>query len=253
MAQRAARKQFGRTSADYATSKVHAGGMDLHLLVDAAEPSPGATVLDVGTGAGHTALALAPHVRLVLALDITPEMLAEARRLGATNGVVNMRLIEGAVEAVPVLAGACDIVTCRVAAHHFRAPGQAIAEMARALRPGGRLVLIDKLRPGSAGARRVHQPAGAPARSIACTRAHVGAVAAFHGGCRSARRDSGARRYPPRLRRLGAPLANAAGCGPTSPRDAVVGAAGGYPDIRHHGRAAAGVLALAVHCGRFRS
>ncbi len=145
--QGAARRQFGRTSADYATSKVHAGGMDLHLLVDAAEPSPGATVLDIGTGAGHTALALAPHVRLVLALDITPEMLAEARRLGATNGVANMRLIEGTVDAVPVLAGACDIVTCRVAAHHFRAPGQAIAEMARALRPGGRLVLVDNYAP----------------------------------------------------------------------------------------------------------
>ena len=97
--QGSAKRQFGRTSADYATSTVHAGGMDLHLLVDAAEPAPGATALDVGTGAGHTALALAPHVRLVLALDITPEMLAEARRLGATNGVANMRLVEGTVEA----------------------------------------------------------------------------------------------------------------------------------------------------------
>ncbi len=145
--QGSAKRQFGRTSADYATSTVHAGGMDLHLLVDAAEPAPGALALDVGTGAGHTALALAAHVRLVLALDITPEMLAEARRLGAANGVANLRLVEGAVEAVPVRPRSCDIVTCRVAAHHFRAADKAIAEMARVLRPGGRLLLVDNYAP----------------------------------------------------------------------------------------------------------
>ena len=126
---------------------VHATGMDLRLLTDAAAPTPGATALDVGTGAGHTALALAPHVRLVLALDVTPEMLAEARRLGAANGVANLRLVEGTVEALPVLPRSCDIVTCRVAAHHFRAADQAITEMARVLRPGGRLVLVDNYAP----------------------------------------------------------------------------------------------------------
>ena len=89
-----------------------------------------------GRARAHTALALAPHVRLVLALDITPEMLAEARRLGAANGVANLRLVEGTVEALPVLPRSCDIVTCRVAAHHFRAADQAITEMARVLRPG---------------------------------------------------------------------------------------------------------------------
>ena len=145
--QESARRQFGRTSADYVTSAVHAGGMDLRLLVDAAEPAPGALALDVGTGAGHTALALAPHVRLVLALDITPEMLAAARRLAAANGVANVRLVEGTVAALPVRPRSCDIVTCRVAAHHFRAADNAIAEMARVLRPAGRLVLVDNYAP----------------------------------------------------------------------------------------------------------
>ncbi|MAG34887.1 MAG: hypothetical protein CL878_01335 [Dehalococcoidia bacterium] len=87
------RRQFGRTSADYVTSRVHAGGIDLYLLLEAAEPAPGATALDVGTGVGHTALALAPHVRMVLALDVTPEMLDEARRLSVEGRAADVRLV----------------------------------------------------------------------------------------------------------------------------------------------------------------
>ena len=132
----AARQQFGRTAADYVQSSVHALGADLQTLVAAARPSPQGIVLDTGTGTGHTALALAPHVRLVIALDLTPQMLAAARRLAAGRGAANVHLVEGAAEQTPLSSRSCHLVTCRVAAHHFANLHLAAVEMARVLRPG---------------------------------------------------------------------------------------------------------------------
>ena len=77
-----AQQRFGRAAADYATSEVHAKGASLTRLVELTEPKPHWRVLDVATGAGHTALAFAPHVAKVTATDITEEMLgrdAQAR------------------------------------------------------------------------------------------------------------------------------------------------------------------------------
>lgn len=141
------KRRFGDSAADYAASAVHARGPDLGWLVDAATPHPEAKVLDVGAGAGHAALALSPHVHLTVALDITPEMLGEARLLSRAKNANNLRLVEGTVDKLPVLSGALDIVTCRVAAHHFGAPARAVREMAQVIRPGGRLVLVDNYVP----------------------------------------------------------------------------------------------------------
>ena len=205
---------------------------------------------DVGTGAGHTALALAPHVRLVLALDITPEMLAEARRLGAANGVANLRLVEGAVEAVPVRPRSCDIVTCRVAAHHFRAADKAIAEMARVLRPGGRLLLVDNYAPDrpelDAFINRLEV-----LRDPSHVREHTlaqwqGFMAAADLRVEIRALDCIRLEFADWVRRSQTPP----GRGATAAGDAVIGIAGGRPHVRHHGRAAVDVLALAVHCGR---
>ena len=214
--------------------------------------APGATALDVGTGAGHTALALAPHVRLVLALDITPEMLAEARRLGAANGVANLRLVEGAVEAVPVRPRSCDIVTCRVAAHHFRAADKAIAEMARVLRPGGRLLLVDNYAPDRPELDEfinrlevLRDPSHVREHTLAQWQGFM-AAADLRVEIRAL--DCIRLEFADWVR----PLADAAGRGATAAGDAVIGIAGGRPHVRHHGRAAVDVLALAVHCGGLR-
>lgn len=65
-------RQFGRTSHNYAVSPGHAQGNNLAILLRLLEPQPDMHVLDVATGAGHTASAVAPHVRLVTAVDLTP-------------------------------------------------------------------------------------------------------------------------------------------------------------------------------------
>ena len=72
-------EQFGATAAHYLTSKPHAKGKSLERLVELAKPQPAWRVLDVATGAGHTAYAFAPHVARVWATDITEEMLALVR------------------------------------------------------------------------------------------------------------------------------------------------------------------------------
>lgn len=135
---------FSRRAARYATSKVHDDKVTLSWLVDAAAPSADEIALDVGTGAGHTALALAPRVRAVEAVDLTEEMLEEARKLARKRGVRNVRFSIADAMSLPFEDRSFDIVTCRRAAHHFTDLERALVEMTRVLRLGGRLVIDDR-------------------------------------------------------------------------------------------------------------
>ena len=72
-------EQFGRNAAGYLTSKPHAQGKSLDRLVELTQPRPDWHVLDVATGAGHTAYAFAPHVKRVWATDITARSVHFAR------------------------------------------------------------------------------------------------------------------------------------------------------------------------------
>lgn len=135
--------QFGRSAADYVTSTVHAQGADLPRLVALLEPQPHWHVLDVATGGGHTALALAPHVAHVVATDITPQMLAAAEALAQQRGLDNVSFEHANAEALPYADGTFDCVTCRVAAHHFSDIFRFLQESARVLRPGGVIGIVD--------------------------------------------------------------------------------------------------------------
>jgi ubiquinone/menaquinone biosynthesis C-methylase UbiE len=107
-------------------------------------------VLDVACGAAHVAEVVAPHVRQVVGIDLTPSLL----NLGAARlrdaGVSNVLLQEGNAHALPFVDGSFDIVCCRAALHHLADPQQAVAEMVRACRPGGRVVLSDLIAPSLA-------------------------------------------------------------------------------------------------------
>lgn len=135
--------QFGRTAEAYRASAVHAHGADLARLVELAAPQPHEVALDAGCGAGHTAAALAPHVAQVTALDLSTQMLGAAQALAAERGLANITFREGDVEQIPAAAAAFDLVVSRYSAHHWPAPVQALAEILRVLRPGGRFVLSD--------------------------------------------------------------------------------------------------------------
>jgi ubiquinone/menaquinone biosynthesis C-methylase UbiE len=102
-------------------------------------------VLDVATGGGLTALAFSGIARTVVACDVTGPTLAAARRLIAERGAENVRYAAGAVAALPFADGAFDLVTCRMAAHHFPEPAAALREVCRVLRAGGTFLLQDTL------------------------------------------------------------------------------------------------------------
>lgn len=146
----AVRAQFGRQAAQYTTSPSHAAGDTLAMTVALAAPRAGERAADVATGTGHTALALAPALGAapLLAVDLTRAMLDEARRLAAARGVRTLVPIVGAAEALPLATASLDLVTCRIAPHHFAGPARFAAEVARVLRPGGRLVVCDTASPG---------------------------------------------------------------------------------------------------------
>lgn len=129
----------------YTTSLAHTDQQVLGRLVEIANPQEDWRVLDIGTGTGHTALALAPHVREVIGLDLTEEMLVEARKLADERDVVTVSFQVADVHQLPrELDGSFDLVTCRRAAHHFSDIDRALIEMVRTLRPGGMLLIDDR-------------------------------------------------------------------------------------------------------------
>lgn len=141
---------FGRHAAAYSASPGHRRGPDLDLLIRLLGPSIGESLLDVATATGNTALAFAPFVDHVTGLDLTPEMEPEFTAQAKERGVTNARFILGDVDNLPFAEGTFDLVTCRRAAHHFPQIPLAVAEMARVLKGGGRLGLVDMTAPDDA-------------------------------------------------------------------------------------------------------
>jgi len=135
--------QFGASSEAYATSSVHAKGESLAVLLELIDPQPDWTMLDVGTGAGHTALTFAPHVAQVLATDLTGAMLNKTAELARQRGLTNVETRIADAEALPFDQASFDLVTCRLAFHHFPDSHRACREFARVLKPGGMLGFSD--------------------------------------------------------------------------------------------------------------
>lgn len=137
------RARFAPVAAHYATSEFHASPRRLQEVVALSQPRAGDLVLDVATGTGHTALALAPHVGWVVGVDLTPEMLAHAVRLAAERGLANVAWVRADAHRLPFVASSFDLYTARAAPHHFQDLRQALREANRVLKPGGRAVLVD--------------------------------------------------------------------------------------------------------------
>ncbi len=147
------RQEFGKHAESYRRSVVHAEGASLKRLVELVQPEADWSVLDIATGAGHTAFAFAPHVREVLATDITPEMLAQTVKGAAERALENVTVAHAEAEDLPYPADHFDLVTCRIAPHHFADLAAFVRESARVLRSGGILAVVDNIVPeGAAGA-----------------------------------------------------------------------------------------------------
>lgn len=99
------------------------------------------TVGDLGCGTGQVSASLAPFVRRVVAVDNSPAMLEAAR--GRLAGAENVEVRQGDLEALPLDDGALDAAVVFLVLHYLDDPAAAVAEAARTLRPGGRLLLVD--------------------------------------------------------------------------------------------------------------
>jgi ubiquinone/menaquinone biosynthesis C-methylase UbiE/DNA-binding transcriptional ArsR family regulator len=118
-------------------------GERFHLGALAAFADPAWTVGDLGCGTGQVSAALAPFVARVIAIDGSAAMLQSAkRRLQAFD---NVELRRGDLEDLPVDDGLLDAAMLTLVLHHVPEPHDALAEVARVLKPGGRIVLVDML------------------------------------------------------------------------------------------------------------
>ena len=140
--QRAAQEQFAKQSHRYGQGHILENIEDVRAAVAVMALPPRAQVLDVATGGGHTGLFLASLGHEVTLADLAQPMLDRAAAAAAERGLSVQTRLHPA-EQFPYTDACFDLVTCRVAAHHFSSPEDFICETARVLRPGGWFLLID--------------------------------------------------------------------------------------------------------------
>lgn len=140
--------QFGASAGNYLSSAVHAQGADLDRLRGIAAGAHSAHALDLGCGAGHASYALAVGgARQVTAYDPSPQMLAVVAEQAHKRGLAAIETRHGAAERLPFGDDSFDLIVTRYSAHHWGNVPRALAECARVIVPGGRLIVIDMIAP----------------------------------------------------------------------------------------------------------
>lgn len=152
----AVEEQFTRTAEAFARYATRDTPAVLAERLDFAELQPDDSVLDVACGPGAFVLAAARRVRCVRGLDLTPEMLRQARAFQQERGITNADFDRGEAERLPYAGGAFDLVSCQFAFHHMPRPEAALAEMARVVKAGGRLFLVDSVGPADPSRAALH-------------------------------------------------------------------------------------------------
>ena len=138
---------YAPRAAAYVASAVHASGPDLDQIEAFVRGSVDARALDLGCGGGHVSYRAAPHVREVVACDLTPDMLEQVKMTAAERGLANIVTQQAAAERLPFEAGAFDFVLSRYSAHHWNNFEAGLREARRVLKDGGRAIFADCVSP----------------------------------------------------------------------------------------------------------
>ena len=148
------RDTFSGAAERYLDSSDHRSGPDLDRIRSVASDLMPDLTVDVATGAGHATRAAAPFSAFCLVTDLTYEMLVVSRRHLRDAGILHTGFLQASADGLPLAAGSADLVTCRIAGHHFPSIPDFLAEVNRVLSDKGKLVLIDSVVPDDAGADR---------------------------------------------------------------------------------------------------
>lgn len=140
--QKAAQEQFAKQSHRYGRGHILENVEDVRAAVEQLRLPANARVLDVATGGGHTGLFLASLGHQVTLADIAQPMLERAAKTAAERGF-KVETRQHAAEQLPYDDDSFNLVTSRVAPHHFSSPPDFIRETARVLKRGGYFLLID--------------------------------------------------------------------------------------------------------------
>ena len=142
------RREFSRQAAFFGGTGLTLSSQEyLDWMVGVLPLNEAFRALDVAAGTAHLSQAIAPHVREVVAIDMTPAMLEEARKTILRKGIENIRLEEGDVRHLPYADKTFDMVVSRLAVHHFENPEVELREMVRVCKPGHIVGIIDLLSP----------------------------------------------------------------------------------------------------------
>lgn len=144
------RERFTRSADAFVKFAVPHRGGDAEKIARLAEPLPTDSGLDLACGPGTFTMALARKAKQVFGFDLTPALLDLARRKASAEGVENVTLICGDATALPFGDRSLDVAVCGYSLHHMSEPRLALEEVARVLRPGGRLAVVDLFVPDGA-------------------------------------------------------------------------------------------------------
>ena len=136
-------KEFTRQSKTMTQSSAFTDEQVLERIIRAASPSKENWVLDIGSGPGIVATALAEYSKSVTAFDITPSMIEAAKKRSSELGIENIEFKVGRAENLPFEEDSFDIVVTRLTTHHFPEPELVLKEIRRVVKPGGRVVFAD--------------------------------------------------------------------------------------------------------------
>jgi ubiquinone/menaquinone biosynthesis C-methylase UbiE len=142
---RAAEDYFNAHAAEWdAMRSLHVAESEVEAAIRAAlAEAPIGRLVDIGTGTGRMIELLGPEAESAIGIDRSPEMLRLAREKLASAGLTNVELRQGDMFALPLLSACADVVIIHQVLHYAQHPAAVLAEAARLLAPGGRLLVVD--------------------------------------------------------------------------------------------------------------